>query len=242
MAEHEGVLAFDVDAALLVELGEQLVARKSVALSELVKNAYDADATAVTIELRDVLSPGGSITIEDNGSGMPFEIVKNQWMRIATTSKVTRGPSPRFKRTLTGAKGVGRFATRKLAHHLLLETRFRAGAGTFEVTVVNFDWDAFRPGSRLADVTTAYRTRTEKGGRAGTRLVLTNVREAWTEAEVKAVREDLQTLTPPFTSNVTKGTSSKPDRRVRRRARCAGVPWVRGLAPSEVSERRCGEA
>lgn len=49
-----GNLHFSVDARLLFELGEQLVARKSVALAELVKNAYDADATKVTVRLNGV--------------------------------------------------------------------------------------------------------------------------------------------------------------------------------------------
>ena len=44
-SQTRGELHFSVDAKLLFELGEQLVARKSVALSELVKNAFDADAT-----------------------------------------------------------------------------------------------------------------------------------------------------------------------------------------------------
>ena len=50
-------LAFDVDAALLVELGERLVARRSVALAELIKNAYDADATEVIVSIEDVTGP-----------------------------------------------------------------------------------------------------------------------------------------------------------------------------------------
>lgn len=41
--------AFTVDTKLFQELGELLVAREATALVELVKNAYDADATAVTV-------------------------------------------------------------------------------------------------------------------------------------------------------------------------------------------------
>jgi len=40
-----GILNFSIDSSLLFQLGEQLVAKPSIALSELVKNAYDADAT-----------------------------------------------------------------------------------------------------------------------------------------------------------------------------------------------------
>ena len=62
MTEWETIrLAFDVDAALLVELGKRLVARRSVALAELIKNAYDSDATQVVVIFEEVTDPSGSI-------------------------------------------------------------------------------------------------------------------------------------------------------------------------------------
>ena len=45
-----GTLFFTIDAALLRELGERLVGKPHIALAELVKNSYDADATEVTIK------------------------------------------------------------------------------------------------------------------------------------------------------------------------------------------------
>lgn len=39
-----GSSEFTVDAVLLKELGERLVGKPHIALAELVKNAYDADA------------------------------------------------------------------------------------------------------------------------------------------------------------------------------------------------------
>jgi hypothetical protein len=101
-----GELNFDVDAALLFELGEHLVTRKSVALAELVKNAYDADATRVTLTFSSVATAGGTITVSDNGSGMTFGVVRDGWMRIATTTKRANAASPRFHRPVTGAKGA----------------------------------------------------------------------------------------------------------------------------------------
>src|SRR5437763_17080986 len=97
-------LKFTVDSALLSELGEKLVETPHIALVELVKNAYDADATETIIKIipnpelnvaftQDgkgtptiVAKPSGpQIHIIDNGSGMTFEDVENYWMRIATT-------------------------------------------------------------------------------------------------------------------------------------------------------------
>ena len=62
---------FQVDTHLFRELGELLVGRNSTALVELIKNAYDADATRITIDGRQLNNPRkGRITIADNGIGM----------------------------------------------------------------------------------------------------------------------------------------------------------------------------
>src|SRR2546428_1732485 len=96
-------LTFTVDSALLSELGEKLVETAHIALVELVKNAYDADATQTTVkiipnpDLEPHITKNGSsmkivgrragpeLHVIDNGSGMTFHDVQKYWMRIATT-------------------------------------------------------------------------------------------------------------------------------------------------------------
>ena len=73
MNSPDDKLQFSVDSSLLIQLGQQLVAKPSIALAELVKNAYDADATQVTLRMQNVDKPGGTISIEDDGHGMTFE-------------------------------------------------------------------------------------------------------------------------------------------------------------------------
>ena len=96
-------LQFTIDAELLRELGERLVGQPHIALAELIKNSYDADATQVTVKF----SPdNGCIEVSDNGHGMTFEAFKNSWMRIGTTHK-RANLSKNLKRQMTGSKGVG---------------------------------------------------------------------------------------------------------------------------------------
>ena len=119
---RKGEVRFVVDAALLFQLGEELVNKRSVALGELIKNAYDADATSVTITFENVQTKGGTIEVADDGTGLSFERIRDAWMRIATSSKVHEPFSDRFRRPRTGAKGIGRFAARRLAHQLEVVT------------------------------------------------------------------------------------------------------------------------
>ncbi|MEJ7679030.1 MAG: ATP-binding protein [Segetibacter sp.] len=66
------ILHFTVDSALLRELGEKLVETVHIALVELVKNSYDADATKVEIIFTTDISGDTQIKIIDNGVGMSF--------------------------------------------------------------------------------------------------------------------------------------------------------------------------
>ena len=120
--DETGEFHFEVDAGLLFELGEHLVTRASVALAELIKNAYDADATQVNVLLENVGKTSdvnqSVIIIEDNGIGMTYDDVRENWMRIATPDKRRNPISPKYGRNRTGAKGIGRFAARRLANSL----------------------------------------------------------------------------------------------------------------------------
>ena len=77
---------FKPRARLLLQLGDQLIKNESIALLELIKNSYDADATDVYVHLD--LSGEGEIIIEDNGCGMDSNIIKNVWMEPGSDYKV----------------------------------------------------------------------------------------------------------------------------------------------------------
>ncbi len=110
-------IRFTVDAALLVELGERLVGKPHIALAELVKNSYDADATKVTIRF----GPD-RIEIIDNGHGMDKKEFTDFWMRIGSPHKQKLRKSRKFSRSMTGSKGVGRLAVQFLAQELEMHT------------------------------------------------------------------------------------------------------------------------
>ncbi|WP_370171234.1 ATP-binding protein [Sphingobium abikonense] len=89
---------FTVDAGHIQRLGAELVGKQDTALSELIKNAYDADATKVVLTFTDYQQPGGTLVIEDDGSGMQDDVIRSSWMRISTASKVDQPLSPIYRR------------------------------------------------------------------------------------------------------------------------------------------------
>jgi anti-sigma regulatory factor (Ser/Thr protein kinase) len=74
-------LVFSVKPRLLRLLGDQLIRDANLAVFELVKNAYDADATRCSVCLENPEKPAvARIDIEDNGTGMDEAVLRNAWM------------------------------------------------------------------------------------------------------------------------------------------------------------------
>ncbi|MCK6680981.1 MAG: ATP-binding protein [Thermoanaerobaculia bacterium] len=200
-----GPLEFRPRARLLKLIGAELISDDVVAITELVKNAHDADATEVRLQFRGVTEAGGQIIITDNGCGMDRHALLSRWMEPAVSWKA--GPetrrTPRGRRCL-GEKGVGRFAVDKLASHLELVS---ATAGSPEEIVADFDWDGFENGDLLLhQVQNHWRARpaTTLPGQ-GTRLTMTGLRSSWNERKFRRLSTRLARLRPPH--SLTNGLS-----------------------------------
>lgn len=189
-------LSFTVDAALLRELGQRLIGQPHIALSELVKNSYDADAATCKI----IFGPE-SIEIRDDGKGMSFPEFRDFWMRIGTTHKVDQQFSARLKRPLTGSKGVGRLAVQFLADEMTLETTSEDDPKKMLVAVV--DWTTAIRGKSLSTVEVDYEIRKNQpeypyGSPHGTRIVLTRLKDNWDSEHLEKLGADLWALRSPF--------------------------------------------
>ncbi|TNC81496.1 MAG: hypothetical protein C9356_09205 [Oleiphilus sp.] len=192
-------LNFSVDSQLLGEIGERLVTKKHIALSELVKNAYDADSPDVNITLFST-SSGSSINeskiiVEDHGSGMTFQQIRDYWMTIATSHKVKSNTSKKFGRPTTGNKGIGRFACQKLAKNLVLtscaQISDNKGVSSFEHTRVVFNWDDFVPSTKITEIPCQYETKRENKGRPGVTLELVELREQWSQNDFNMLQKNI---------------------------------------------------
>lgn len=134
----QGSLSFHAEARLLQELGERLVAQPEVALVELIKNSYDADASNCIIGFSPDLK---TLSVTDNGHGMTKDEFEIRWMTIATSKKAEERVSRRYKRELTGQKGIGRFAVRFLGNTLqVVSIAFDESRNCKTRLVADFDW------------------------------------------------------------------------------------------------------
>ena len=194
-----GEVYFDVDSRLLIELGEKLVTNRAVALAELVKNAYDADATYVDISMKNIKKPGGAIKIADNGLGMTLETFKKTWMRIATIDKEENPISKKYGRKKAGEKGIGRFACRRLSKKLVIISVGETKDGSKEELYAEFDWSTFTPGSNVDKIPVKYSVKpVDKETPTGTILILKDTNDAWTAWDIRHLRNQLTELISPI--------------------------------------------
>ncbi len=118
-------------ARLITMLGDQLIKNELIALVELIKNSYDADASWVKVSFIDFtpdysLTSTSKIIIEDDGCGMDADILKKHWLNPATPDKLRRkaiNAKTEKGRILQGEKGIGRFAIFKLGKTIKITTR-----------------------------------------------------------------------------------------------------------------------
>jgi signal transduction histidine kinase len=222
-------LVFRPRARLVSILGEHLISDHAVGLIELVKNAYDADATEVTVE---ILYPGepekACVVIADNGFGMTLGDIRDRWLSPADDHKEQEKRASRrtpLGRLPIGEKGVGRFAVHQLGRKLEMVTR----AHDQHEIVVRVDWDGFDKSDRFLDgvpVTVEEReAETFRGEATGTRIQVTSSRMPWTEKLLRKVHRTLRRLQSPLVEQ---------EHRFSIRLRCPDVPEIESIDPTDI--------
>lgn len=197
-------LPFRPRARLLQLLGDELIGSPRLAVFELVKNAYDADAETVRVALENIDSPDASIVVEDDGDGMTLDIIRDIWLvpghdhrarQRAELRRTRRGRLP------LGEKGVGRFAAHKLGNRIEMITRSEARPEC----VVSIDWAALIRQQDLSDATVRVSERDPvvfRGTRTGTFITVSELRERnWTRGEVRRLQRHVTTISSPFTGS-----------------------------------------
>lgn len=195
MAEREDIkeVGFTVDSGLINRLGIELVGKAETAVSELIKNAYDADATEVKVEFIDTDEIGGTLIISDNGLGMTENQLINGFMRISSTDKVHNPKSVKFGRTRAGRKGIGRFATQSLGNKLTIITQTNTSDDAIHITI---DWDEYLLGTDINSISFPIRVQPKKI-ECGTILRIEGLRQRWKDTQIKHISKYVSSLFQP---------------------------------------------
>jgi signal transduction histidine kinase len=191
-----GELSFAVDARHIQQLGLELVENQITAVTELVKNAYDADATVVVVRGYGTHRRDGVLLVVDDGLGMTLDDVSLGWMRLSSDGKERSPISDTYRRTRAGRKGIGRFSTQTLASALTLRTTRLHEPWQLSV---EFHWDRdYRAGVDLSSITNPYRRVPGDPAVSGTALLMRGLHEPWTQRQWSRVRDAVRLLQPPF--------------------------------------------
>jgi anti-sigma regulatory factor (Ser/Thr protein kinase) len=191
-------------ARLMLQLGDQLIKNEGIALLELVKNSYDADARKVSITMSNIDNPEeGNIIIEDDGIGMDINIIKKVWMEPGSDFKEKlfkeRKRSKRFKRLPLGEKGIGRFGAHKLGKVIELVSKMKNKNEVF----VSIDWSVFQDSKYLEDVPVKIYQRKAKvfiNNTTGTKITIKNLKCKWDRGMVRDIYRSVNSLCSPFSA------------------------------------------
>lgn len=190
----DNVVRFSVDAGIINRLGKELVGKQETAVSELIKNAYDADATEVNLIFEKAWNKGGILTIEDNGHGMNREQLVNGFMRLSSSDKIHNPVSEKYRRQKAGRKGIGRFATQRLGDKLIIITQTIQSPEALKVIV---NWDDFATDKDLLTISNSIEF-IPKTKDNGTTLIIEGLREGWSDHMIKRVYRYTSELLQPF--------------------------------------------
>ncbi len=186
-------LSFSVDAGIINRLGIELVGRSETAVSELIKNSYDADANNVDVLFVEAGTTGGTLIIDDDGEGMDLERLENGFMRLSSTNKIHNPISDKYNRKKAGKKGIGRFSTQRLGTVLVIVTKMKQMSRALKLTI---NWDDYNIDTDLQSIVNKVEY-VNPIKEAGTKLIIRNLREAWGAVEIRRVYRYVSDLLQP---------------------------------------------
>ena len=186
---------FDVSPRIIKILGEELIHDKKIAISELVKNAYDADASVVKTTIGD-----DEIIIEDDGHGMNADIIENYWLKPGSSGKRNSAQrTPKFARLPLGEKGVGRLGVHRLGDKIEVVSKTKNDREVF----FKLDWAKFEDADSLSDIPPITIEESDhpsifSNDETGTKLTIQKLKEKFEKKDISILHNDLIKLLSPF--------------------------------------------
>ena len=169
MTQDNKKLAMRFDPKVIEHLGVRMYSTLPPVLGELIANAYDADATKVEVELKDIGKK--EIVVKDNGIGMSFSDLNEKFLVIGRNRrKDGEGLTPRGRKVI-GKKGLGKLSFFGIVQTISINTVKQGKRNVFTM-----DWNDLMDstGGQYLMTPDAVDEDVEKG-ESGTKIVLTNI-------------------------------------------------------------------
>lgn len=181
--------------------GEDLVTNDIVAITELVKNSYDAYALKVVVKFGDDEEGNKYISIKDNGLGMNRSTILNAWATIATPYKKKKPYIEREVlgekriRQVSGNKGLGRFSAARLGDEMVMYTKAPEG----KTLKAFFDWKSFENAEKISDcIMLLEEIEDTHFELCGTEIIIKKLKANWDDKRINELEEELSRLINPF--------------------------------------------
>ncbi|MFF9783275.1 ATP-binding protein [Streptomyces nigrescens] len=189
---------------ILIRLGEELIPHPDLGVIELVRNAYDADATKSVVQLHNATQPGGTLVVEDDGDGMTAEEIREGFLLIGRSSKPGT-PDSESNRRRIGEKGLGRLAALRLGRRVELVSRPRSEPGVEHTLAIDWsDYDAVRSVEEV-ELTVVSR-KTSKA--PGTSLTVHRLKQGFDKEQMERLARAMRLLTGFFNDEETGFTAT----------------------------------
>jgi len=184
----------------LATIGKELIQNEAAAIIELVKNAYDADADKIYVEIElDNKHKTVEINISDNGHGMSLDTFLHKWMVPSTNDKLVRKTSGNKNRIMQGRKGIGRYAVAVLGNILKIQSITK----NLSSTTAEINWDDFNTVEYLDQININVENETLSKGSQGTTLKIyggDEYFETWKKDNIRILEFELKKLISPLDS------------------------------------------
>lgn len=189
---------------ILIRLGEELIPHPDLGVIEMVRNAYDADATKSVVQLHNATQPGGTLVVEDDGDGMTAEEIREGFLLIGRSSKPGT-PDSRSNRRRIGEKGLGRLAALRLGRRVELVSRPRSEPGVEHTLVIDWsDYDEVRSVEEV-ELTIVSRTTSKP---PGTSLTVHRLKQGFDKEQMERLARAIRLLTGFFNDEETGFTAT----------------------------------
>lgn len=195
---------FSIMPRILSHLGDELISNEIIALTELVKNSYDANSETCTVkfyfdEYDQTNYKPWKIVIWDDGDGMTKDDIVNYWLTVGTDHKKHELLEPsKLKRIPLGEKGIGRFGVHKLGEVIKIKTKTK----NTEPLSFKIDWTKLGNAQSFKDFSVDIKSGGVHFSREkGLTYVIENVKGEWSKQKLRKIHRALTALNIKFSTD-----------------------------------------